>query len=101
MRRITGGHCFHDKTGFHKSHTERDVGYDIYTHASPLQPSIFKELIMAEVAPKHGKDRRLFLRKAGLVAGTGCMSAVVTPAFARSKSSDTSSDVAVMQGALA
>ena len=56
---------------------------------------------MAEVAPKHGKDRRLFLRKAGLVAGTGCMSAVITPAFARSKSSDTSSDVAVMQGALA
>lgn len=56
---------------------------------------------MAEDIHQNDESRRIFLRKIGLVAGSSFAGAVVTPAFAKSKRSDTSGDVAVMQGALA
>jgi hypothetical protein len=56
---------------------------------------------MAEVTRQDHEGRRFFLRKVGLVAGAGFVGAAITPAFAKSRSSDTSGDVAVMQGALA
>jgi hypothetical protein len=56
---------------------------------------------MVEYARQEQEGRRLFLRKIGLVAGAGLAGALATPAFAKSKRSDTSGDVAVMQGALA
>ena len=56
---------------------------------------------MADDTRQNSEGRRLFLRKAGLVAGAGFVGAAIIPALAKSKSSDTSGDVAVMQGALA
>jgi len=56
---------------------------------------------MAEDTRENPEGRRIFLRKVGLVAGAGFVSAVGTPGLAKSKRSDTSGDVAVMQGALA
>jgi len=56
---------------------------------------------MAEDTHEDRGARRLFLRKVGLVAGAGFVGAAITPVFAKSKSADTSGDVAVMQGALA
>jgi hypothetical protein len=47
------------------------------------------------------EGRRLVLRNVGLVVGAGFLGAAIMPTLAKSKSSDTSGDVAVMQGALA
>jgi hypothetical protein len=57
---------------------------------------------MVENVRQGREGRRLFLRNVGFVAGAGIIGAVVSPALAKpKKSSDTSSDVNVMQGALA
>lgn len=55
---------------------------------------------MVEFENQNGSGRRTFLRHAGLIAGVGLSTGLALPALAKTAKSDTSGDVAVMQGAL-